>query len=98
MHSPFKTWVVALLAVGLATGLFVLAQKRLDRELSYLPEAERKALYVRTLETLRTVCSQAPGPNLAGYCREQADFVERFPECDGECHAFAARFASQPSR
>jgi hypothetical protein len=35
---------------------------------------------------------------VAEYCRQQADFIKRFPECDRECRDLAARFAPQPSR
>lgn len=85
-------------AIAGVTFMFMFMQTRLDRELSELPPSERRALYERTLETLRTTCSQARGPELADYCRQQADFVKRFPECDSECRELAARFAPRPSR
>ena len=92
-------WLAAALSLLVAAvALAVFMRTRLSRELSELPEPERRALYERTLETLRSSCAQAPGPELAEYCRQQAEFIKRFPECDNECRALAARFASQPSR
>ena len=87
-------WLAGALALAAALALVVVAQMRLERELSNLPSSERRALYERTLETLRTACSQARGPEVAGYCREQADFITHFPECARECRELAARFAS----
>lgn len=91
-------WLGGLLALSLVVVLALYIHTRLDRELQDVPEAERRALYERTLETLRTSCMQARGPTFTDYCREQADFIRRFPECDSECRELAARFAPQPSR
>lgn len=94
--------VVVLLAGALIilSALFLVAfmQTRIERELSDLPVAERRALYERTRDTLQTTCMLASGQELTGYCRQQADFITRFPECDGECHALAARFKPRPTR
>ncbi len=91
-------WLGGLLAIALVCVLAMHIHSRLDRELQDVPEVERRALYERTLETLRASCMQARGPTFTDYCREQADFVRRFPECDSECRELAARFAPHPSR
>ena len=49
-----------------------------------LPEAERKAFYERTLETLQTTCSST-SDGLASYCTDQAELIVQFPECDPAC-------------
>lgn len=104
MHTPShraprgRSWLIGLLVLGSFVALVTHAQARLDREIAGLPEAERRALLERTLETLRGPCTHASGPTLATYCREQADFVRRFPGCDGECRALAGRFSSRPVR
>jgi cytochrome b pre-mRNA-processing protein 3 len=59
------------------------------RALGRLPEAERRALYVRTLQSLEQLCT-APREGLRGYCQSQADFLAEFPECDSECYALVA--------
>lgn len=58
----------------------------------------RRALYERTLETLRTSCMHAPGREVSDDCPQQADFIKRFPECDCEWGSLAARFVHGPSR
>lgn len=86
-------WGAGTIALAAAIAVVVFMQTRLDRELSDLPPSERRALFERTLETLRTTCGQARGPEVSDYCREQADFITHFPECDGACRELAARIA-----
>ena len=66
------------------------------RALRALPEAQRAGLYLRTMETLRTVCDPAPGRSMRTYCREQAEFALQFPECDAACRQIARRQMSLP--
>jgi hypothetical protein len=67
--------------------------------LGRLPEPERRALYERTLHTLDSTCDTAARPDgLADFCREQAEFVRHFPECDTACRALAQRSVPPPSR
>ena len=55
-----------------------------------LPEADRRALFERTLRTLATSCDPEAHPEgLARFCREQAEFVVQFPECDEACRKLA---------
>jgi hypothetical protein len=101
LSSPARrilAWLAAALGLVAAVALAVLMHTRLDRELSDLSEPERRALYERTRETLRSSCVQAQGPEVTEYCRQQADFIKHFPECDRECRDLAARFAPRPSR
>lgn len=91
-------WLGVALALLAAVAVATFTHARLDRELSGLPGPERRALYERTLETLRTSCMRSRGPELSEYCQQQAHFIKRFPECDSECHELAARFAPKPTR
>ncbi len=86
-------WLGGALAVLTVLAIVMFTQTRLDREISNLPDPGRRALYDRTLETLRTSCAEARGPEMADYCRDQADFIKHFSECDSECRDLAARFA-----
>jgi hypothetical protein len=64
-----------------------------------LPAQERRALYERTLRTLASSCApikQRQG--LADHCREQAEFIVQFPECDGACRALAEPHQRKPTR
>jgi cytochrome b pre-mRNA-processing protein 3 len=76
----------------------VIWQTRLERDLTELPTPERQALYERTRETLRSSCLQARDPDVAEHCRQEAEFITRFPECNAECRELAAHFAHRPSR
>ena len=92
-------WFVGALALAAVIGTFASIESNLDREIRDLPTAQRTALYLRTLDTLRTTCEQvARGATMTEYCREQAKFIERFPECDAACHKVAMRFGPTPSR
>lgn len=94
----FLIWSAVASLVLVLGGLIVLQQTRLDRELSELPATERAALYERTITTLQHACVQPSGGTLSSYCREQAEFVEHFPECDQQCRKLAARSAPQAWR
>ncbi len=98
MYGLCLLWLGGVLGIALVCVLALHHHTRLDRELLDVPELERRALYERTRETLRVSCTQPRGPTFTGYCREQADFLRRFPECDNECREFAAGFTPQPSR
>ncbi|HEY6559917.1 MAG TPA: hypothetical protein VI072_21685 [Polyangiaceae bacterium] len=96
------SWIFGVLAAlaGLLAlfGVAYFYQARADRELRELPEHESRALYERTLETLRTSCAHMTGPNLSEYCRQQADIIQRFPYCDRACREIAEKFAAHPAR
>jgi hypothetical protein len=60
---------------------------------------ERRALYQRTLHTLRSSCDPKTLPDgLRDFCREQAEFVAQFPECDEVCRALAKPHERKPTR
>jgi hypothetical protein len=64
-----------------------------------LPEPERRALYQHTLDTLDAFCDPTKGlTGLDAYCRQQAELIVQFPECNPACWARADRHRPQPSR
>jgi len=89
--------LAALVGVLALFGVARFYQADADREVRELPEPESRALYERTLETLRTSCMHVTGPNLSEYCRQQADIIRRFPQCDRACRETADQFV-QPAR
>ena len=91
-------WLAGALVILAVLAIVYFTPRRLARELSELPAPERRFLYQRTLETLRTTCAQPPGPEMAAYCRQQATFITGFPECHDACRALAARFTPGPTR
>jgi cytochrome b pre-mRNA-processing protein 3 len=97
MH-PFWRWLAGGLVVATLAALFILQQTGPGREVRHMPAAERRALYLRTNETLKSTCASVTGPTLKEYCREQADFLALFPECDDDCRARVLQLTSSPTR
>lgn len=91
-------WSAAIALLACLIGAFLYSGNRADRELRDLPKAERSALYVRTLDTLRGSCAHATGSVLSEYCREQAEFIKRFHECDRDCRELAESFVRKATR
>jgi hypothetical protein len=65
-----------------------------------LATPERRALYERTLQTLQSpACDPKHGARgLHNYCRQQAEFIVEFPECDQGCADLAKRFLLNPEK
>ncbi|MFZ5439712.1 MAG: hypothetical protein ACOZQL_06870 [Myxococcota bacterium] len=100
MKRDRQFWVRGLLSLALfvaALGVIGWFRGRLDRALADLPVEERRALYQRTLENLRT-CSRNGGEALSPYCEDQAAFIRHFPECDQPCRALARDLAPRATR
>jgi cytochrome b pre-mRNA-processing protein 3 len=101
LHSARSRSLVALAASGIA-GLLLLwlfAQGGEQRALLQLPEADRAVLYQHTIDNLKRVCDPSARPSgLDEYCKQQAEFVLMFPECDAGCQALAKAHQGQPTR
>ena len=82
------TWRAAL-AVLVAAGLGVFwawLQGVERRALLTLAPGERQEIYRREVATFRTLCIIKAGEtDWEERCRERADFILRFPECDSQC-------------
>jgi uncharacterized protein HemX len=91
-------WIALALAVVGAAGYLVWQQGAEDRAIRSLPAEERRAQFLRTAEELRTICADPPEA-LRAHCRQQAEFLSRFPECDAACRLLVERFFPvQPAR
>jgi hypothetical protein len=93
---------VGAVAIAIACLVVVVWLRGPDQEsvaIRSLPEHERRALYDRTLGTLESSCSPSRRrKGLDDFCRTQAEFVVKFPECDARCASLAAKFRSTPTR
>jgi hypothetical protein len=79
--------------------LWVSAGSAERNAISSLPEPERRALYRRTLDTLASTCDLTKRPSgLENFCREQAELIRQFPECDEACTAFWKDHLPAPTR
>lgn len=85
--------VAAILLLIVFVGHWGRTRSAQDRALRNLPEPERRALYGRTIDTLRTVCARDEGRDgLSEFCAEQAKVVLGLPECDAGCRDLASRY------
>ena len=96
--------VVAVIAVALAVAALmgIVALRGPDAEqaaIHGLPPHERRVLYEQTLCTLTSTCTSARrSAGLDDFCRRQARFVVKFPECDTACASLAGKFRDVPTR
>ncbi len=98
-HPAARRRLAALvLSLLVLAGLSALFGGRASDELGALPEPQRRALYLQTLETLRATCQSASGPTLTEYCRDQGRLLASFPECDAACRELVARQRPPPAR
>jgi hypothetical protein len=96
-RQRYAMFAIAFLVLAVVGNWFwSLRQERVD--LLGLPTQERQALYKRTLETLESVCVSAAGSEIKDYCRKQAQFIARFPECDAACEAACRSLAPRPTK
>lgn len=86
-----KRALVVLLVALPALSLWGWRRERAERWVLELPPEERRALYERTLQTLRSDCVAPEGDDQGAFCRTQAELIIRFPECDTACQALARR-------
>lgn len=89
--------LAVLVVLAVATVVSFLSQQTERNAIVGLPDAERKAFYERTRQTLETTCS-AGSEGLASYCAEQAELIVKFPECDEACRKLAEAYGPRPTR
>lgn len=93
----FYAAVISILT-GAIIFIWIWNQYSEERALRALPEAQRRALYLRTLADLESVCAHPHGSDLDGHCRAQAEFMLQFAECDDACRQLAHRQLQTPTR
>ncbi len=86
--------LLAVIGIVLVTFLIVWNSGAEERAIRALPEVERHALYLRTLDNLKTVCSDA-ADSMRDFCEGQARMARAFPECDEACYSLAQRQLSR---
>jgi hypothetical protein len=83
--------VAALFSVGLlfvaGVATFGAVKSGLGNSVKDLPDADRVALYRRSLEDVESSCTLAAAREgaLRDHCVRQAQFLTLFPECDAAC-------------
>lgn len=90
--------VVAGMILLVMAGATIVNDWQVQRELARMSDGARQPLFERVQETLRNACPHAKGEELRNYCRDQAQFLALFPECDGPCQRLCRRYAPQPAK
>jgi hypothetical protein len=91
------------LVTALTLALLIVAltwiEQRAEQSIRGLPPAVRQDLYERALKEVQGVCLQpvAAQGALREHCLEQARFLQRFPECTGDCQATASHVLPAPT-
>jgi cytochrome b pre-mRNA-processing protein 3 len=99
--ASLQLWFSAVVVVGMLAAIaaiWIWNQGREERAIEALSDTERRALYQRTLEDLRAVCSTAHASDLDLHCEAQARFILKFPECDEPCRQLAGWQLPHPTR
>ena len=87
-------WSALIAGIAGAIFLLVWSEGSERRAIRDMPETERQALYSRTMQNLKSVCSPADDA-MRDFCREQARLVMEFRECDQVCLELADRQLSR---
>lgn len=88
---------VVLLLLG---GLWLYLQGGENRALNAMSPAQRAALFQETRDSIRLMCESDAGvkKSFQARCARQADFLNRFPECDAACKREIEPFLPEASR
>jgi hypothetical protein len=78
--------VILVLVTGLV-GWVVWETTAPGRSLRSLPSGERRMVYERTMDDLRTLCGPGRAVALREHCRVLADLIAPLKECGPECEA-----------
>ncbi len=80
----------ALVVIGAWLGVIAWHEHKVTSAVSALPVAVQEATFRRTYDELATTCLMQP--ELADHCSDDAQFILRFPQCDGACEQLARRY------
>jgi hypothetical protein len=71
-----------------------------EGSIRHLSAGERAEVYARSIEDLERSCTSGAAATgaLRDHCRQQAEFVELFPECAASCQALARSILPQARR
>jgi hypothetical protein len=79
-----------LVVIGAWLAVIAWHEHKLTSAVSALPVAVQEATFRRTYDELATTCLMQP--ELADHCSDDAQFILRFPQCDGACEQLARRY------
>jgi hypothetical protein len=68
------------------------------RSIARMPAEQRRVIYDHAIEGLRALCREPVDPTMRRRCREQAEFLAAFPECDAACEELIDPLLRRPVR
>jgi hypothetical protein len=91
---------LALLVLFIAFMVALFIRRPLEERATIrsMPEPARRATFEKELAAFQSLCLDGPGNQLAARCRERADFLQQFPECDEACRTQTDRFLAHSAR
>jgi hypothetical protein len=97
--GPRRALIAAALVLAFVTAALFWTRwgSRGRAQIEQLPDADRRALYDRTLADLR-LCATAEGFALREHCSHQAELILSFSECDAACRELASPWQARPTR
>jgi len=87
-------WIALIVGIAGAILLLIHSEGAERRAIRDMPAPERQALFARTVQNLKSICSPA-GDAMRDFCREQAQLALEFQECDRACQELAGRQISR---
>lgn len=82
------------LAIATVLILWLRALTAEQQAINNMDPQARAALFQEIWLSVQTLCQPQTDPALDSRCREQARFLEKFPECGKSCRQFLEPFAS----
>ncbi len=76
---------IALILAVVGVGWLVIETTSPGRSLRALPAAERREVYERTMDDLRTLCGPGRSAAMRDHCRTLAELVAPLEECGPAC-------------
>ena len=78
-------WGMSLLSALTLVGWMIWSGTAERRAIAKMPVEQRQLIYEHTLESVRAMCADRSDDDIRQRCREQAEFLLVFPECQDEC-------------
>ena len=100
VDTPSTKWLAAFGAVVLLllVGTYLWSYFATASPVRGLPETQRKLLFERTQATMRDICQPKVTEPLRAFCRQQAELLLQFRECEADCQRLATTHLSHPTR
>ncbi|HZR84431.1 MAG TPA: hypothetical protein VFD92_25255 [Candidatus Binatia bacterium] len=91
-------WLVTLVSLIALVGWIAWSVSEERRAIAHMPPEQRRVIYDHTMDTIRSMCADRSDAAIRQRCREQAQFLLAFPECDADCEQALEPLFQHPTR